>query len=378
MQEPSERWGFEVLRSLYEENQGNDKSDELDAGRLNTDVENEGDKSKEDGGTQAEASEEKQEAINVENSETPIDTNGTSEVPPANEPAHLSTEVERQPDNSQIENEVTAVTACNYPLDMEVIQYSIYDPQPEPECNLTARPTEGASSFGGMLGAWNCKVYSDLENTDRIFSVTFVAEQSEENELKFRGTGLTIRGVETTWSGTVSRTDDAQVYAVYVTRSFKREHNTQYWRGKIHVEDGYADGTVSWYEEDESFAAPESTFCMARTPLEYLMWRPLPSSLQDNPQKYSLLWKFAGSAIRAKVRRQLWCWEYFHQRLQNRKIWVDLMVRKECYERLSSENNAKLDEIASTLLPMDGRFNFSLVLHEKRLRTDHKSVASRL
>jgi hypothetical protein len=99
---------------------------------------------------------------------------------------------------------------------------------------------------------------------------------------------------------------------------------------------------------------------LSQQPPEVLVCRPHPGLLADDPElgtnRYRSLWRFALDAVLLQVRRKMWSWSYFRYRRNNRKRYLELKIRSDCYGKpLADEEIMELFAVQKTLLPADAR-----------------------
>jgi len=257
-------------------------------------------------------------------------------------------------------------------LNTDLIDYFVYRLQPEGGGNSgSVAVPEVVSPLSAVLGTWHCKIscYTSVERGSRLFSITFTFHSLEENQLKFHATSQTFNRTETEWTGTCTPTKEAGFLEFFVVRTFEVSNTTQYWRGSFDIEAGLITGDIYIRDSFDRSEPPDGyDFCLSQTiPLENLRWRPNPYYVKKNKAKS--LWVLATAAVLANVRRRLWCWSYFAERRNTRKMWIEFQLR---LESLSYEEDTQCDRITECLLPMDAQFYFSLVIHERRSRMDHR------
>jgi len=78
-----------------------------------------------------------------------------------------------------------------------------------------------------------------------------------------------------------------------------------------------------WPEDPASFTSL-GTFQFTRTPLIAVRHRPSIDDFEENPARAR--WNMALNVVEEQVRRKLWTWEYFEQRSEARKSYVDAVM----------------------------------------------------
>jgi len=272
--------------------------------------------------------------------------------------------------NEELEDStIKAEGVCNYELDKDELEFSVYSTQPETEKALEVSVSAESSPLNVILGTWHTQFYRGETAIGFLQTINFVTTALDEEKLQFQGTNVAARGIEVDWSGSCKKTEDLNIFEVTLMRSFRTRLSPQYWKGKLNLATGNVVGEAYM---DESYTLAGFTFLLTRTSPEYLRWRPSPSSLEEN--KYRSLWNYAISAVIADVRRNSWSWSYFKERGQARRRWVGLSVRSEFGIELSPEESSELMEHSRSFLPADARFYYSLVFREKRIQPEHKYV----
>ncbi|TRM70535.1 hypothetical protein BD626DRAFT_391201 [Schizophyllum amplum] len=147
----------------------------------------------------------------------------------------------------------------------------------------------------------------------------------------------------------------------------------------LSFEGGYLEGTNmlsgSWGNEGD--VVPESLI-LVRTPGDVYRFR---HCIDDEGRSSATLWKFARDATLHRVRRQLWSATYFRQRLQEKKLYVDLHSRRvfnwsllAAQPNLSSDEAVTLHHLNASISPEDARFYFSIVAFRRRQLCIHHNA----
>ncbi|EED80010.1 predicted protein [Postia placenta Mad-698-R] len=99
-------------------------------------------------------------------------------------------------------------------------------------------------------------------------------------------------------------------------------------------------------------------FVFSRLPPEIMRYRPSPIDLQRNRTK--ALWRFVLTATMGEVVRKKWSWDFFRQRRDFRRRYLDLLFRTSSGRPLDADEEQELLDIKRVLTPSDARFYQSL------------------
>ena len=116
---------------------------------------------------------------------------------------------------------------------------------------------------------------------------------------------------------------------------------------------------------DIDLDATENHFIFKRLPPWLMCCRPDPLEYQLNGPR--ALWKYALTAVREMVGMHLFTWSYFKQRRDNRKRYIELLIRLN-YADLDEEEVMELARIRQTLTAADAR------LYETRYEYELRST----
>ena len=109
-------------------------------------------------------------------------------------------------------------------------------------------------------------------------------------------------------------------------------------------------------------------FIFKRLPASFMCCRPDPVEFQMN--KTRARWKYALTAVQEIVGMQLCTWSYFKRRRDNRKRYIELLIRLN-FADLNDEEYSELAAIRQTLTAADARLYETRYDYELRTTPIH-------
>lgn len=199
----------------------------------------------------------------------------------------------------------------------------------------------------------------------------------------FEATSNTPNGTSYTLTGEYMSDGDGRTSFVFSIR-YAARFDPLYFRGYV-----YDNGTTFagiWSTTAEACAEAtifrsqsaedsQSTLVMSDATENHFIFKRLPPWLmccRPDPLEYQLngpraLWKYALTAVREMVGMHLFTWSYFKQRRDNRKRYIELLIRLN-YADLDEEEVMELARIRQTLTAADAR------LYETRYEYELRST----
>ncbi|TFK85020.1 hypothetical protein K466DRAFT_647032 [Polyporus arcularius HHB13444] len=288
-------------------------------------------------------------------------------------------------DEDEDEERVNAGDILNYPLDSD----DLFDPSGYDEPPFTPTDNDIASSWPlrTVLGSW-CGFLSkgDVYPCQPMISVHVHAVDSTH----FEATSHTPNGTAYTLSGECLCDEDGRISFVFSIR-YAARFDPLYFRGYI-----YDKGTTfiglwgttpeacadaMFHRSSSSAEDSQSTLVMSDAIDNHFIFKRLPPWLmccRPDPVVYQLnkpraLWKYALTAAREMVGRHLFTWSYFKRRRDNRKRYVELLIRLN-YADLDEEEVMELARIRQTLTAADARLYETRYEYELRSTPIHLDI----
>lgn len=274
------------------------------------------------------------------------------------------------PYNEEFEDKsIKAEDVCNYELDHQLIDYGAYDP-----ICPHARPTATGNIsdlLKPVLGQWTGTVYDGFISTTGLISFILEPQDLHGATPGFKASGRANRS-DFTISGRCKRDESSGALRIWFKQQFPTRFPTMFWRGQVDLEKATITGKVRFTDNKK-----EKTFfqfILKRLPCEIMRFRPLPPVFDQN--KARALWIFATSAVISQIRRYSWSWSsYFKERQNTRKRFIELYIREmHIGKPLNGGEISELGQLRHGLTVADGRFYYSLALHQVRLITLHEWV----
>jgi hypothetical protein len=254
----------------------------------------------------------------------------------------------------------------NYPVDQRELDREAYN------ATFQGDPTtDSATTVTPLFGPWNGFMYRKIVPTfpsRGMISMTLCPSSSEDQH--FEGSSRSNLG-DFTVSGKCSPGNTETTINISMKREFIEHHPTQYWEGQMDVNTETIMGTWGSHPDPTTH---HGTFILKRTSPEDLCFRPAPVTFEID--KVHSLWKFALTAIAARVRRQTWSWSYFKERMDNRKRFIELYIRNGHFGcPLNSDELWEFRRVRQTLTSADSRYYHSLANYRVRRTINHGYVA---
>ena len=143
----------------------------------------------------------------------------------------------------------------------------------------------------------------------------------EASSVGANGTSYNILGSYTTKDDGTVEYSSIQTYVARIAKT--------YWTGTLEDDGMTLSGKWGYEKNNQPW-----TFVFKRVPPEILVDRPHPREFMEN--RIKALWKYALTAVRNQVRRQLFSWSYLRERRDVRKEYLELL-QKEADGRLTNE-----------------------------------------
>jgi hypothetical protein len=254
----------------------------------------------------------------------------------------------------------------NYQADQRELDLEAYD------ATFQGDPTTNSETIlTPLLGPWNGFMYRKIVPTfpsRGMISVTLRPSSSEDQ--RFEGSSRSNLG-DFTVSGKCSLGETEGTIDISMKREFVEHHPTQYWEGQMDMDTETIMGTWGF---DPDSTTHHGTFILKRTAPEDLRFRPAPVTFDTD--KVHSLWKFALTAIEARVRCLTWSWSYFKERRDNRKRFIELYIRNGYFGcPLSPDELWEFRRVRQTLTSADSRYYHSLANYQVRRTIDHGYIA---
>ena len=149
-------------------------------------------------------------------------------------------------------------------------------------------------------------------------------------------------------------------------RSFPTQHYPpQFWDGVWDPATSTISGTCGL---DDMATSHPASFVFKRMTPEHTCFMPAPLDLEEN--KPRALWGFAIAAVLNDVRRKRYSWTFFKERRDNRKRYIELLIRLN-YGELNEEEQWELARIRQTLTAADARLYETRYDYELRTTPIH-------
>jgi hypothetical protein len=254
----------------------------------------------------------------------------------------------------------------NFPLDKEIVNTSGYVfPHPAD----TPDPVEDPSALQNIVGTWNGFLYLTPSSTFPWLGMVSMHLRAVGEGLKFTGTFRGSEDGDYIIHGDCHHDPDKGDISVKYTCSATPPSDIppQYFSGTWDASSGHLTGNWGINEEIE----PPYLLVYRRTSPNDLCFLPPPRSFEATRTK--ALWRFALDAVRHRVRRDMWCWDYFRERRNNRLQFVDLSIRRSHFGKpLSAEEDETFSRLQQRLTPPDIVFYLSLAQRQIQMTTNHK------
>ena len=213
-----------------------------------------------------------------------------------------------------------------------------------------------------------------------MFSLHFHARDAKI----FEATSSTPNGTSFTLTGECDTDSDGNTIYNFVIK-YAARFDPLYFRGRMY--DGSTTLVGTWSTTAEGLSEPSTPdsisgggyphavadnttdrFIFKRLPPWLMCCRPDPIEFQIN--KARALWKFALTAVEEIVGKHRFTWSYFKRRRNNRKRYIELLIRLN-YADLDDDEQRELARIRQTLTAADARLYETRYDYELRTTPIH-------
>ncbi|KAJ7461994.1 hypothetical protein FB451DRAFT_1267439 [Mycena latifolia] len=269
-------------------------------------------------------------------------------------------------DNEKAQN-VDMTQILNYPINKEHVDFHAYSP-PSTAISDTSSGSSWAH-FSAMLGQWNGFNYSPASSSVPKGGMISMLLCSTATQDHFHADAAHAHSHWNNYSIDGNCWVDDSTSAVHFTfkRSFPPRYGSQYYIGTW---DAATDALIGTWGLTSDVKSHDGVFVFRRIAQEYMCFFPAPRVLRANRPR--ALWTFACAAVRWRVRRQRWAWEFFAERRDNRRRFMELYIRNTRFGRpLAPAEVVELGRIEKTMTCADSRFYHSLADHKIQITTGH-------
>ncbi|KAI0737618.1 hypothetical protein C8Q80DRAFT_1212220 [Daedaleopsis nitida] len=278
--------------------------------------------------------------------------------------------------------EVIAGDLLNYALDSD----DLFDPSGYDAPPFLATGLDMASQWPmrAILGSWTGFLSKgDIYPCQPMMSLHIHATDAT----RFEASSRTSNGTSFTLSGRHQVDAEGVGYFAFTVK-YAARFDPLYFRGRIYDNgttltgvwgsspNGLVDDSMDRSEDSDSQStlvpyAVADRFIFKRLPASLMTCRPDPVEFQMN--KARTLWKYALTAVQEIVGMHLFTWNYFKRRRDNRKRYIELLIRLN-YADLNEEEQWELARIRQTLTAADARLYETRYDYELRTTPIHLDI----
>ncbi|TBU26461.1 hypothetical protein BD311DRAFT_779599 [Dichomitus squalens] len=270
----------------------------------------------------------------------------------------------------------------NYPLDND----DWFDPTgyDAPRFSPTEKDMTSKWPLRALLGSWSGFMSKgNLYPCQPMLSIQIHAVDS----IRFEATSRTANGTAYHLQGRYISEVDGRICYTFVIK-YATRFAPLYFRGYLHDKDRTFSGTwgtspeaanseskiIKRQGDNHSSLVVGSTadrFVFKRLPAAYMCCRPDPIEFQINRPR--ALWRYATTIVRELVSMRRFSWTYFERRRDDRKRYIELLIRLN-YAELVEEELMELARIRKTLTTADARLYETRYQYELRTTAIHLDV----
>ncbi|CCM04671.1 uncharacterized protein FIBRA_06857 [Fibroporia radiculosa] len=249
-----------------------------------------------------------------------------------------------------------------------------YPPPIEPE----APAKEGDSTtvddlLGSVLGPWTVFFYNTVRYPCRLpFSVNLRPSKpsglSFEDSVILPDTDVPGGGLSWELTGEVTTDLDGCICCTGTLKAWSK--SDLYITGQLNENKTMIHGTFRG-----EYTGWKGSFFFSRMSPEILSFRPSPAEMREN--KTRALWRFACSAIRQQILRERYAWSFFKKRRDTRQRYIELTFRTSYGRGLNADEREELCNIARIISPSDGRYYYSIMVHQEQVVCVHIGTGCR-
>lgn len=268
-------------------------------------------------------------------------------------------------DDAVESQDIEVAKILNYPVDQELLDFAAFETPVEASSSDAVAASPALKS---LLGLWNGHLYWSsvvMNPWVGMLSMDLHAVEGQDGKL-----AATCRSgnADYTISGECAISDSPDIINFTFKRIFTARYSPQYFKGTWNAATDTLTGTWGF---DSDLSSSFSPFHFKRMAPQYLCWYPSPADITAN--KAQALWSFAISSVRDDIRRQSWTWEYFRQRRDHRKTFIELYVRQTRFGRPIDDTEAEeLRRLKKTFTSAENRFYHSLGDQQIRVTSVHE------